>query len=75
MPERGFIHHFPLLLVALLAIAAAVFFLVSKGSLKLPFFDKQPKVEIQTKYENPFNKETQFVNPFDQYKNPFTVNR
>lgn len=75
MPERGIIHHFPLLLVALLAVAAVVFLFVFKGSVKLPFLNNQPKVETQTKYENPFKKETQFVNPFEQYKNPFTVNR
>jgi hypothetical protein len=75
MPERGIIHHLPLLLVALLIVAAAVYFFVNKGTLNIPLFNKSPKVDLQESYANPFKKETQFVNPFESYKNPFTTNR
>ncbi len=29
------------------------------------------KVSLQKDYQNPFDKKTQYVNPFTQYKNPF----
>jgi len=54
-------------------------FLVYKGIIKLPvsipFLQNQPKVELKTEYKNPFKKETQYVNPFQTYKNPFVTNR
>lgn len=31
---------------------------------------QEPKVSLQTKYDNPFDKKAQYVNPFGQ-KNPF----
>ena len=33
------------------------------------------KVELKTEYKNPFAKETQYVNPFQTYKNPFVVSK
>lgn len=79
--QKGIVH-LALILVVLLILGGAVgFFLISKGVIKnpfqnLPFFgQKGPAVNIKTEYENPFKKETQYVNPFDEYKNPFTVNR
>ena len=77
--QKGFIHLlFPLLIIAVVVII----FLVSKGIIKLPFslpsipfLSNQPKVELKTEYNNPFKKETQYVNPFETYKNPFVVNR
>lgn len=75
MNQRGIIHLLPLVLVVVL-IAAGIF-AFSKGFIKLPsipFFQKQlTKVELKKDYKNPFKKETQYVNPFDTYKNPFTV--
>jgi len=32
-------------------------------------------VEIKTTYKNPFDKGTQYVNPFEKNKNPFVTNR
>ena len=32
---------------------------------------KNSAVAPQTDYENPFNKDSQYVNPFSEYKNPF----
>ncbi len=73
--SRGVIHLLPLLLVVAI-IAAGAYFVLS-GKVKVPsnLFSKKPKVNLETKYENPFNKEAQYVNPFNTYKNPFTVSR
>lgn len=80
--QKGVIHlALPLLL---LLIAGAVFVLIATGIIKnplknIPFFSKigqsGPKVDLKKEYKNPFNKETQYVNPFETYKNPFTVNK
>lgn len=73
--QSGFVHHFPLFLFVAIIVGAI---LVWKGIIHNPLagiFSKTPKVEPQAKYENPFKKETQYVNPFEEYKNPFTVNR
>ncbi len=73
MHQKGFIHLLPLLVIAAILVGV---YLVIQGKVKLPsIFEKKPKVELQTKYANPFKKESQFVNPFDTYKNPFVVNR
>lgn len=76
--QKGVIHLvLPLLL--LLVLGAVLFFLFSTGVIKnpfgnLPFFGKNPaKISTQKEYKNPFKKETQYVNPFNSYKNPFTV--
>lgn len=75
--QKGVIHLvLPLLLV--LIIGAAVYVLISTGIIKNPlknlnFFSKGAKVSTQKEYKNPFKKETQYVNPFETYKNPFTV--
>ncbi len=48
--------------------------LFAKGGLKkarLPFQNKTPQVELKTEYKNPFAKQSQYINPFDQYKSPF----
>lgn len=75
MKQRGIIHLLPLFFI--IAVLAGVY-LVAQGTIKLPslsLFEKKPKVKLQTKYENPFKKEAQFVNPFDTYKNPFVVKK
>ncbi len=75
--QAGIIHLLPLLLIVALAIGAYV--AISRGLIKLPSIpgigQKGPKVELKTEYKNPFKKETQYVNPFETYKNPFTVNK
>ncbi|MDP3733400.1 MAG: hypothetical protein Q8Q91_02550 [Candidatus Daviesbacteria bacterium] len=64
----------PLLL--LLIIAAVLYILISQKIIKnplksLPGIQKEPTVSLQTQYQNPFDKNTQYVNPFSKYKNPF----
>jgi len=39
----------------------------------IPLLQQGPQVSIKTKYQNPFDKKTQYVNPFETYKNPFVV--
>lgn len=71
----------PLLL--LLAAAAVIFILISQGLIKipskivpsLPGQKKEPTVQLQKQYQNPFDKDSQYVNPFSQYKNPFDTLR
>lgn len=76
--ERGVVAlTIPLLL--LLAIAAVLFILISQGLIKipskalptLPGQKKEPTVELQKQYQNPFDKSSQYLNPFSGYKNPF----
>lgn len=65
-------------LILLLAIGAGIFALFHFGVIKnpfqnFPFINSGPKVSVKTEYKNPFKKETQYVNPFQSYKNPFEV--
>lgn len=57
-------------LVAAAVAAAIIYFLMTQGVIKNPF-SKAPRVKLQTQYENPFDKNTQYVNPFSSYQNPF----
>lgn len=68
--KKGVVHLLPIILIA--AIIIGVYFLIYKFVLKknLPFTKQEPKVELKTEYKNPFNKNTQYVNPFDEFKNP-----
>lgn len=68
----------PLLLIII--VAAFFYFFFSFNQANLPFQknnqDKttttEPvKVNLQQNYQNPFDKNTQYVNPFSEYKNPF----
>lgn len=74
--QRGFLHLLPLLLIVAVIVGAI---LIVSGKLKLPFsvpfLNQGPKVDLKSEYKNPFNKETQYVNPFETYKNPFVVSR
>lgn len=75
MNNKGVIH-LALPFVFLLVLAGGLFILVSLKIIKLPslpFLQKTPSVDLKTEYENPFKKETQYVNPFETYKNPFTI--
>lgn len=71
--QKGVIHLvLPLLLLLVAAVAALIYF----GVISNPFknlFQKGPKVSVKSEYANPFKKETQYVNPFETYKNPFTI--
>ena len=73
--QRG-IAHILLIIIILAALAALGYFLLTKFGFKLPSIpgiQQGPKVSLKSEYKNPFNKSTQYVNPFDQYKNPFVV--
>ncbi|MBI2595808.1 hypothetical protein HYW46_03710 [Candidatus Daviesbacteria bacterium] len=73
------IAHLILLLVAVIFISA-LFLLITSGIIKNPTKlitdkvqqnTKEPTVKLQTAYKNPFDKSSQYVNPFSAYKNPF----
>ena len=71
--QKGVIH---LVLPLLLMLAAVGFLLVYFKVIKTPSiltFQRKPNVELKSNYSNPFKKETQYVNPFETYKNPFAV--
>lgn len=78
MKQRGVVH---LALPVLLIIAAVVVFLLIRFGVinnpfpNLPFLQSSPSVSLKTEYKNPFDKDTQYVNPFETYKNPFTVSK
>ena len=65
----------------IIGLLSAVAILVVVALLKTPssplqkIVQKKPTVEVKTTYNNPFDKETQYVNPFEKYKNPFVTNR
>ena len=66
MNQRGIAHILPILLIVGL-ILAVVGYLFYTGSLT----SNKKNIELTEEYENPFEKETQYINPFDEYKNPF----
>lgn len=66
----------PLLLVIIVVVVILAYLGVIKlPTSSIPLLQKGPSVELKTDYKNPFAKETQFVNPFEQYKNPFETNK
>lgn len=80
MNQKGVIH-LALPLILLLLLGGAVFLLVYFGIITNPFKNlpilgqKGPKVDVKSEYKNPFDKNTQYVNPFETYKNPFVVSK
>lgn len=77
--EKGVVHLLFLLIIAL--IVGGAIFLLTQGIIKIPGFSlpsisllqKTPTASLKEEYKNPFKKETQYVNPFETYKNPFAV--
>lgn len=74
--EKGVITLVPLLVLVI--VLAVLYILISQGLVKSPVkvpgvtpAKKEPAVSLQTQYQNPFDKNTQYVNPFARYKNPF----
>lgn len=63
----------PVLVIIIAFWAVVAYILISKGIIKKPSFlgPKTASVELKTEYKNPFDKETQYVNPFQEFKNPF----
>lgn len=74
MNQRGNIALIPLIIILLLIIAGVAYFVISKGNIKNPL-QKQPEGQLKTFYKNPFKEESHYLNPFDEYKNPFDVIR
>lgn len=77
MNQKG-IAHLLLPVVVLLIIGVAAYFLINLGIINNPLpqslqqlTKQEPTVALKNDYKNPFEKETQYVNPFDQYKSPF----
>ncbi|GEM_PF-1916008 len=74
-PKPGFVVILPLLAVLVLSIGILLYFLVVKGKVStssIPVLSKnEGKVTLKSEYDNPFDKSSQYVNPFNQYKNPF----
>ena len=75
--QKGVIHLLIPLVILLLIVGFST--LVYLGVIKNPFTNIKlpgqnvPKVTVKSEYKNPFNKETQYVNPFQTYKNPFVI--
>ena len=64
--------------LAILIVVVIVLLLVYSKAGKLPttsIFQKKADVKLKTEYKNPFDKNTQYVNPFETYKNPFVVSK
>lgn len=81
-PREAGVVHLLIPILVLLIIGAVLYFLFTQGiiknpfsQLKLPGVNKGPEVSLKSEYKNPFDKDTQYVNPFETYKNPFVVNR
>lgn len=63
-----------LVLVVVVVVSALVYFKIIRNPIQnIPLLQKEPKVSIKTEYNNPFDKKTQYINPFETYKNPFVV--
>jgi len=69
------------LIAILVIVLVVVLILIGLGVIKVPstpiatILQKKPTVQLKTEYNNPFDKEAQYVNPFEKYKNPFVVSR
>lgn len=60
-----------LIILALLIILSGVLIFIYLNQGKTPQASKEPTVSLTKDYDNPFDKSTQYVNPFSEYKNPF----
>lgn len=70
--KKGFVHLLPVIIIILIT-GILIYVLIQKGILKKPslFGAKKPTVELKTEYKNPLKKNTQYANPFNDFKNPF----
>lgn len=75
--KKGSAHALLLVLIVVGFWVVVLYVLVSRniiklpGGIKLPGLNQAPKVSLKEEYKNPFKKESQYVNPFKEYKNPF----
>lgn len=67
MSQKGNIALIPLMLILLLIAAYLIY---SKTNLSQRS-SSVTTIQPQSSYQNPFDKTTQYTNPFSQYKNPF----
>jgi len=69
--KKGFAHLIPIFIILALAVAGAyyIYTKVLNKRLSLPG-SGEPTVQLKKDYKNPFDKKTQYVNPFDEYKSP-----
>lgn len=58
------------IILLILASGITIFFLTQNEGLKSKKA-KEPTVTLTKDYDNPFDKSTQYTNPFSEYKNPF----
>lgn len=76
MKEKGIVHLI-LVLVIVIVAAVAVFLLQNSGKYSIPGLQNKQStadkrsVSLKNDYQNPFDKNTQYINPFAVYKNPF----
>ena len=78
MYQKGIVHILPLILVTVLIVGVLTFLVFGRGNLaqsvRQAVFNETPKpasVSLATEYKNPFDSDSQYVNPFSEYKNPF----
>jgi len=60
--------------VILIIVLSLILFMKNPPSAKKQVSDtssSKATVKLKTQYKNPFDKDTQYVNPFSGYKNPF----
>lgn len=75
--QKGYSALFILIAVLLLLGVGLVFTSLWSKKYTLPFSSQtkettnESTVTLKTDYQNPFDKNTQYVNPFSEYKNPF----
>ena len=78
MNQKGVIHLAVPLLLFLLLAGVLIVGLAAIGIIKLPksvslpgIKSQEPTVTLQTQFKNPFDKGSQYTNPFSSNKNPF----
>ena len=66
-----------LIIIAVVVIGVVIYIglAIKIPSNPLTILQKKATVNLKTAYKNPFKKETQYVNPFETYKNPFVVSK
>ena len=73
--EKGLAPLVLILVLALIGAAVAGYVLFMRSKNVLPGSSNTQSapssVNLQKKYENPFDTKTNYVNPFAEYKNPF----
>lgn len=70
--KKGIAHILVIAVVLLLVVAIPLLIIKFVFKKKLPFIDsKKPNVELKASYKNPFDRNSQYVNPFEEFKNPF----